>query len=51
MDRPAGSYIEDENGNIVPNRDDEAMAARGLGVKPGQVKAKGQAKKEEDDHD
>ena len=28
MDRDAGSYIIDENGNIKPNEDDEAMAER-----------------------
>lgn len=28
MERPAGSYILDEQGNLIPNPDDEAMAAR-----------------------
>ena len=26
--RPAGSWIEDENGDLTPNLNDEAMAAR-----------------------
>ncbi len=28
MDREAGSYIVDKDGNLIPNEDDEAMAER-----------------------
>jgi hypothetical protein len=34
MDREAGSFIEDEQGNIVPNMKDEAMAIRARQIKP-----------------
>ncbi len=35
MDRPAGSYIQQKDGTLVPNMNDEAMAAR---TKPKEVK-------------
>lgn len=28
IDRPSGAYIEDANGNIEPDMNDQAMAAR-----------------------
>lgn len=40
MDREAGSYVVDKDGNLIPNEEDEAMAERhGL-------KKKNQKKKE-----
>jgi hypothetical protein len=55
MDRPAGSYIEDEAGKLRPNENDEAMAARhGLGKakpgKPAAAKAAADAETEVSDH-
>ena len=39
MDREAGSWIEDENGNLVPNMNDEAMA-----IRAGQIKSEKEVK-------
>ena len=41
MDREAGSWIEDENGNLVPNLNDEAMA-----IRAGQLKREKEVKED-----
>jgi hypothetical protein len=49
MDRPAGAYIVKENGDIVPDPNDEAMVARhGLKNKEPKTKNKEQRTKNEE---
>lgn len=40
MEEKVGSFIMDENGNLTPNQNDEAMAEREKALKP-EVKKNG----------